>query len=136
MKEPAAYAGSMLFLLNDVVLTIDPAQAVPPLEAGKFAGVSLDKLSALGAELFTGDPALARNNPERARRLAALIVMKSPEINAALFVAPSRGCSPSQVACRYAALTLDILASLNVRQTNGILTAADADHAVWRRLAA
>lgn len=126
----------MLFLLNDVILHVDPAAAVPPLDAGKFASVSLDKLSALGAELFTGDPALARNNPARAARLAALIVMKSPEINAALFMAPSRGCSTSEVACRYAALTLDILAGLDVRQKSGILTAADADQAVWRRLAA
>ena len=126
----------MLFLLNDVVLTIDPAEAVPPLAAGQFAGLSLDKLSALGAELFTGDPALARNNTVRAKRLASLIVMKSPEINAALFVAPSLGCRPEQVACRYAALTLDILAGLNVRQQSGILSATDADNAVWRRLAA
>jgi hypothetical protein len=126
----------MLFLLNDVVLTLDPGEAVPPLAAGRFADLSLDKLSALGAELFTGDPALARNNPARAARLASLIVMKSPEINAALFVAPTKGCRPEQVACRYAALTLDILAGLNVRQQSGILTATDADNAVWRRLAA
>jgi hypothetical protein len=126
----------MLFLLNDVVLTIDPHQAPPPLGAETFASFSLDKLSALGAELFTGDPALARNNPARAARLASLIIMKSPEINAALFVAPSRGCRPEQVACRYASLTLDILAGLNLRQQSGILTATDADNAVWRRLAA
>ena len=126
----------MLFLLNDVVLTIDPGEGAPPLDAGKFASVSLDKLSALGAELFTGDPALARNNPAKARRLAALIVLKSPEINAALFVAPARGCRAEQVACRYASLTLDILAGLNVRQQAGILSATDADNAVWRRLAA
>jgi hypothetical protein len=109
---------------------------VPPLAAGKFADVSLDRLGVLGAELFTSDPALARNNPARAARLASLIVMKSPEINAALFVAPSMGCRPEQVACRYAALTLDILAGLNLRQQSGILTATDADNAVWRRLAA
>jgi hypothetical protein len=126
----------MLFLLNDVVLTLDPADAVPPLAAGKFSDLSLNKLSALGAELFTSDPALARNKPERARRLASLIVMKSPEINAALFVAPTVGCRPEQVACRFATLTLDILAGLNVRQQSGILSAADADNAVWRRLAA
>jgi hypothetical protein len=126
----------MLFLLNDVVLTIDPGEATPPLGAEKFARLSLDKLSALGAELFTGDPALARNNPVRAARLASLIVMKSPEINAALFVAPAKGCRPEQVACRYASLTLDILAGLNLRQQSGILTATDADNAVWRRLAA
>ena len=126
----------MLFLLNDVVLTLDPGDAVPPLAAGKFADLGLDRLSALGAELFTRDPALARTNPARAKRLASLIVMKSPEINAALFVAPSIGCRPEQVACRYASLTLDILAGLNLRQQSGILSATDADNAVWRRLAA
>ena len=54
----------MLFLLNDVVLTLDPADAVPPLAAGKFADLGLGRLSELGAELFTNDPAPAEAVPE------------------------------------------------------------------------
>ena len=39
---------------------------------------------------------------ERAKRLAALIVTKAPTVNAALFLAPVRGCSTGEVAYRYA----------------------------------
>ena len=119
----------MLFLLNDVVLTIDPREAVPPLDAGKFSNLSLNKLSALGAELFTGDPGLARNKPERARRLASLIVMKSPEINAALFVAPTKGCRPEQVACRFATRTSPWASHLtSSSQSMGVLSVIRDGH--------
>ena len=44
--------------------------------------------------MFAKDPLLHITAPEKAMRLAALIINKSPEINAALFIAPGRGGEP------------------------------------------
>lgn len=126
----------MLFLLNDVILHVDSHSDTPPLDAGKFAALTLDQVTRLGAELYAMDPLLHQTNPTRAKRLASLILMKAPEVNAAHFFSPGQGASPSQVSTRYAALTLDILAGLNARQQAGTLSTVDADQAVWRRLAA
>ena len=61
---------------------------------------------------------------------------KAPDANAALFIAPSRGCLVDQVQVRYAQLGLEIMASLWERQKSGSLTNVEADRQVWRRLAA
>jgi hypothetical protein len=121
----------MYFLLNDVILTVDPSQHTPPVN-----GISLDTVSRLGAELYAADPLLHQNNPERARRLASLILSKAPEVNAALFVAPARNCSVAQVACRYAQVSVEIMGNLYARQQQGALSTLAADKEVWRRLAA
>ncbi len=121
----------MYFLLNDVILTVDPAQHAPPVDA-----LSLDNVSRLGAELFATDPLLHQTNPERAKRLAALILSQAPEVNAALFVAPAKNCSVSQVSCRYAQVSVEIMGSLYARQQQGSLNTVAADNEVWRRLAA
>jgi hypothetical protein len=130
------YKGVMMFLLNDVVLKLESQDLAPPLDQSQFANLRADTVSALGAELYAMDPLLHLNNPERAKRLAALIILKTPEINAALFLAPSRNCSPSQVSCRYAQLGFEVMSSLFSRQQDGGLTTVAADREVWRRLAA
>jgi hypothetical protein len=121
----------MYFLLNDVILTVDPSVHAPPVDA-----ISLDAVSRLGAELYAANPLLHQTNPERAKRLAALILSKAPEVNAALFVAPSKNCSVAQVACRYAQVSVEIMGALYARQQQGALTTVSADKEVWRRLAA
>lgn len=126
----------MLFLLNDVVFNFEAAQIAPPLDANQFAALRLDTVTALGAELFASDPMLPRNNPEKANRLASLIALRAPQINAALFVAPSRGCKPGQVSCRFAQLGFEVVSSLWTRQQAEGLTTVQADREVWRRLAA
>jgi hypothetical protein len=126
----------MMFLLNDVVLKLEGHELAPPLDAAQFANLRADTVSALGAELYATDPLLHLNNQERAKRLAALIILKTPEINAALFLAPGRNCSPSQVSCRYAQLSFEVMSSLFSRQLEGALTTVQADREVWRRLAA
>ena len=126
----------MLFLLNDVILSIDSAELTPPITSDRFAQVSLNYVAKLGQELYAAEPLLHLKAPERAMRLAALIIAKQPSVNAALFIAPSRNCQPEQVAFRYAALGVEVLGALLERQKSGSLTNAEADRQVWRRLAA
>lgn len=126
----------MLFLLNDIVLDLAPRKLAPPVLAERFAPLSLQCVQDLGCELFSEDPLLHRNNLTRSERLAMLIVAKSPEINAALFVAPARGCPTAHVCVRYAALGPVLLATLSERQQEGAMNAVVADREVWRRMAA
>ncbi|AZS23494.1 MULTISPECIES: hypothetical protein [unclassified Caulobacter] len=126
----------MLFLLNDVVLSFDPAELTPPVTRDRFAKLSLSYVGELGKELFSEEPLLHLKDRERAERLAALIVSKAPDVNAALFIAPGRGCRVADVQVRYAQLGIEIMATLLERQNSGALTNIEADRQVWRRLAA
>jgi hypothetical protein len=126
----------LYFLMNDTLFELDERNLVSPLDARRFASLSLSFVIQLGQELFAEDPLLARNSPERARRLAMLLALKQPGMNAALFVAPGRGCRPDQVGARFAELSIEVLAALHARQDAGGLDAVSADREVWRRLAA
>ena len=88
MKADQAYNRRMLFLLNDALIALD-AHDEPPIDPARFRALSLSFLLRLGAEMFAEEPLLHKTNPERAKRLATLIRSKSPQVNAALFVAPA-----------------------------------------------
>ena len=92
----------MLFLMNDVVLSFDANELTPPMTRDRFAKLSLNYVSELGRELFAAEPLLHHKDVEKVSRLAALMVLKAPDINAALFVAPGRGCRVADVQVRYA----------------------------------
>jgi hypothetical protein len=126
----------MLFLMNDALLNLDAQGSVPPAAPARFRALSLDFVLKLGAELFAEDPLLHRNQPERARRLALLIRSKAPEVNAALFVAPSAACPPDHVAARVAEVSMEVMAALYTRWREGLLDTVSADRDVWKRLAA
>lgn len=126
----------MLFLLNDVVLKLDTDVLSFAQQRSARAPLGFDFITRLGCELFSEDPLLHRNRSERARRLASLVVVKAPTINAALFVAPSAGCGPDQVSFRYAQVDFALMCSLSAKQKDGHLSPLDADRQVWRRLAA
>ncbi|ATQ41970.1 hypothetical protein CSW64_05860 [Caulobacter mirabilis] len=126
----------MLFLMNEVVLNLAALDLAPPIAARRFAKLDLQFVSQLGAELYSEEPLLQRVAPDRAMRLAALIVAKAPEVNAALFVSPSKGCPHDQVQVRYASIGLEVMGVLYDRQRHGALTTVEADRQVWRRLAA
>jgi hypothetical protein len=126
----------MLFLLNDVVLSLDATELTPPLASDQFAKVSLSYVAKLGQELYAAEPLLHHKDLEKAKRLAALIIAKAPDINAALFVAPSRGCLVEHVQVRYAQLGPEIMGALFSQQKAGALSNTEADRQVWRRLAA
>ncbi|MFN3856471.1 MAG: hypothetical protein ACK4RV_01885 [Caulobacter sp.] len=126
----------MLFLLNDVVLNLDGGEMAPPVASNRFKALSTAFVEKLGRELFAEEPLLHRFHPERARRIASLILMKQPSVNAALFVATARGCPESQVQVRYAQISFEVMGLLYERQQHGALTTVEADRQVWRRLAA
>ena len=126
----------MLFLLNDVILSLELQVLTPPVMAQRFAALSLSSVQDLGREMFSEDPRLQHHQIESARKLASLIVAKSPEVNAALFVAPMARCRPDNVAVKLASLDMQLLAQLNYQQQSGDLTAAVADRYVWARIAA
>lgn len=126
----------MLFLLNDVVLNVSSQSVAPPAKAREFQGVDLAFVKKLGAEIFAEHPLLHRTDRHRADRLALLIASKAPQINAALFVAPSAHCAPDQVIIRFAQVGIEIISDLYTRQKNGQLTTLYTDRQVWRRLAA
>jgi hypothetical protein len=126
----------MLFLMNDVVLNLDAIDLAPPVAARRFARLSRSFVEQLGTELFSENPLLPHTDAQRAERLAALIVTKTPEINAALFVASAVGCPLDQVQTRYCQIGFEVMALLYERQKQGSLTTVEADRQVWRRLAA
>jgi len=126
----------MLFLMNEVVLSIEVSEHAPPVSAGRFARLTLPFIVKLGTELFSEEPLLPRLAPDRARRLASLIVSKTPEVNAAIFIAPTKGCPIDQVQWRFAGVGLEVMGLLLKRQQDGQLTTVEADRHVWRRLAA
>jgi hypothetical protein len=123
----------MYFLLNDVVLSLELQLMTPPMMARRFSALTIEDVQRLGRELFAEEPRLQHRRPERAKRLACLIVSKAPELNAALFVAPSKECGPDRVAVRLATLDIQLLAELHHDQQAGKLTAAVADRMVWSR---
>jgi len=126
----------MLFLMNEVVLNLDAIDLTPPVAARRFARLTMPFVNQLGAEMFSEEPLLHRVAPDRARRLAALIIAKQPDINAALFIAPGRGCRIEQVQSRFCAIGFEVMGLLYERQRQGALTTLEADRQVWRRLAA
>ena len=126
----------MLFLMNDAVLQLDGSDAPPPLPPSRLNALSLSHVLKLGAELYSQRPLLHREDPERARRLALLVRAKAPEVNAALFVAPTAGCLPEAVISRVAEVSIEIMAGLQSLERQGALNPVTADREVWRRLAA
>ena len=126
----------MLFLLNDVMLNLGGPMKPPPLDIKQMSALTFSAIERLGGEMFAEDPLLHRHDPERACRLALLLATKRPEINAALFAAPAKGCSPELVQVRYASLSLEAMAGLYAEHRAGGLTPFTADRQVWRRMAA
>jgi hypothetical protein len=126
----------MLFLLNDRLLRLEPHDLAAPLRAAQVQALSFDFVVQLGRELFAEEPLLPHVAPGRACRLAALIIARQPEINAALFVPPAQGCDPDEVQTRFVYIGLEVMSLLHERQEAGNLTNVFADRQVWRRLAA
>ena len=135
-ESRAVQIGAMLFLMNDVVLSLDEAKMAPRSVGLRFRALPMASVSKLGQEFYAETPLLHLTRPERAKRLAALIVSKSPGVNAAQFIAPSFGCPPAEVSVRYATVDRSVMARLAERQDEGLLDTVWTDRQVWRRLAA
>jgi hypothetical protein len=126
----------MLFLLNDVVLSVEFSELSQPAIAQSVSSMSLAQVTALGQEMFSQSPRLQHQSQSAAVRLATLITAKNPEINAALFSAPSIGCPPAAVTVRFVTLGLDMIHDFKGYQTNGKLNKVLVDYHVWGKLRA
>ncbi|CAL4868881.1 hypothetical protein MMA231_03170 [Asticcacaulis sp. MM231] len=126
----------MYFLLNDLILDIDSAHIMNPLDADRFDALSIDYIALLGKEMFAEDPATHRKNPERARRLAYLIHMKMPRVNAAQFFPTSNSGTPDSIDASFKSINELALGMLYEQQKIGQLDAGKIDTQVWHRMAA
>jgi hypothetical protein len=126
----------MLFLLNDVVLSLYRETFSLGLGARDIRKLTFPAIIKLGQELYAEDPLLQKTSPERARRLASLITSKAPMINAALFVAPAAHCPPDEVMVRFVNAEFEVMADFYTRQKDGLLDTVGVDKRLWRRLAA
>jgi len=127
---------TQLFLMNEVVLNLDPMRAAAPVRPRGFRALSFNAVLRMGQELYAEHPLLHFARPEGARRLATLLSAKAPSINSALFVAPGFACSAEEVTVRLASTSLELMLDLYERQCAGVLDAVHTDRQVWRRLAA
>lgn len=123
----------MLFLLNDRVLHVDDGDLSGPLPQAVVDRLTPECVEMLGAELYAAEPLLHASNPDLARKLARLIAVKNPGVNAAHFFAEQEGCDPEHVEARFTRVDPPKLRTLRRRQAEGALTPLHADHAVWRR---
>ncbi len=126
----------MLFLLNDVVFRIDGVADDARLTGEAFQKLAFPAVLRMGQELFADALLLPRTDPDKARRLGALIQAKAPMINAALFITPVAGCAPHEVIVRFASAQFEVMVDLFNLQRAGELDTVAADRKVWRRLAA
>jgi hypothetical protein len=126
----------MLFLMNDVVFSLDGVARGARLRGRRFSQLSMPAIIRMGQELYATEPLLQHSRPDRAQRLGALISSKAPMINAALFVAPSHDCAPADVTVRFVSAQFEVMAELYTLQQDGGLNAVKADRHIWRRLAA
>ncbi len=123
----------MLFLMNDWVMQFDQKALVEDLVGFNVRDITFPQVLVLGQELYAEEPQLHLRQPAQARKLAALVMAKQPEVNAVLFVPPHQGCNPRDVTVRYCAVAFDLLAQLlKVQETqkNG----AWANKEVWNKL--
>ncbi|WP_304169989.1 hypothetical protein, partial [Phenylobacterium aquaticum] len=126
----------MLFLMNDVVLDLDNPKFAPKAMSRRFDALSFNAVTRLGQELYAEEPLLHLTRPDRAKRLAALILAKAPAINAAQFIATRFGGASQDVLVSYRQVDGVVMAQLSLRQDEGELDTLHTDSKVWRRLAA
>jgi len=123
----------MLFLMNDTILDFSLRGVISPQEEGRLRMTSYADILNEGARMFRDKPDFHRTNPEAAKRLAALIVAKAPQANAALFDITPASKGPD-VKPYVVSLSIEVLASLYAEFKAGKLTRALVDYRVWDRL--
>ncbi|MBW8732738.1 MAG: hypothetical protein JF571_00230 [Asticcacaulis sp.] len=126
----------MYFLLNDLILDLDPERMNQPLDDERFGALSIDYIAYLGQEMFAEDAGAHRRNPERAKRLAYLIMLKRPYVNAAQFFASVPGGGPDSVETDFKSINDIVLGAMYQQQMMGMLNASKVDQEVWHRMAA
>jgi hypothetical protein len=123
----------MLFLMNDWVMQFDQRGMAEDLIGFNVRDITFPQVLILGQELYASEPQLHVRQPAQARKLAALVMAKQPEVNALLFVAPHQDCNPRDVAVRYCNVAFDMLAQLLSLQDSQ-RSAGWANKEVWNKL--
>jgi hypothetical protein len=126
----------LFFLLNDLILDIDTERMSHPLDDERFAALTIEYVAYLGQEMFAQDPQAHRRNPERAKRLAYLITLKRPRVNAAQFFATVSSGAPETVETDFKSINEIVLGAMYQQQMMGMLNASKVDQEVWHRMAA
>jgi hypothetical protein len=126
----------LYFLLNDLILDIDAARMMQPLDAERFSALSADYIAQLGKEMFAEDVHAHRSNPERARRLCYLLHLKMPRINAAQFFVTAGNGAAESVDASFKSLNEMAMGMMFEQQKIGQLDARKVDNEVWHRMAA
>ena len=123
----------MLFLLNDVVYRLDPANLVTT-KSGRNGSRHLRDVEHLVRKMYSAEPRLHRTSPDRAVQAIKMIMTKLPDVNAAWFGAPVTKCDPKRVRIRYANVSIEVIADLYSRQKRSALTPAMVDYFIWQHV--
>jgi hypothetical protein len=123
----------MLFLMNDTILDFSLRAVIPPREEARLRAMSYADILNEGARMFREKPNFYLVDTNAAQRIAALIVAKAPQANAALFDLTPLG-KGATVKPFVVSLSIELLANLYTDFKAGRLTRELVDQRVWSRL--
>lgn len=123
----------MLYLFNDAVVEVDRISALPPEALRGIAGLNLDGVLGMVADMVRRDPDFPRNDPAKTRRVAQMLLYRAPQMNAALIV-PGRDGQPGEA--RMLSLGVKVIHDLHHLHGAGALTLDLVRREVWTRAAA
>jgi hypothetical protein len=123
----------MLFLMNDTILDFSLRAVIPPRDEARLLLTSYADILAEGARMFREKPNFYLVDHDAAKRLAALIVAKAPQANAALFDITPTGKGP-MIKPYVVSLSIEVLANLYTEFKADRLTRELVDRRVWSRL--
>lgn len=126
----------MLFLLNDTILDFDATGMAPYEVANHIHSLSLQQVIDLVSEAFTKTPTLPSTAPNAACKAAVMLLLKLPQINAALFLPALQPDGEVRYASRFAALDPPVIYDLKGMQDRGRLTPGVVNACVWGAAAA
>lgn len=121
----------MLFLLNDVVLEFEAARLAPPAVAGHLARLPFQRVAELVREAFAENPRLPSASIAESQKLALMIALKHPEVNAALVLGPGRVCTVNEVSVQFASLAGELMFQLKGLQEQRRLNPGAVNAMVW-----
>jgi hypothetical protein len=119
--------------MNDTILDFSLRAVIPPKEEVRVKATSYAEILNEGARMFREKPNFHLTDPEAAKRLAALIVAKAPQANAALFDIKPAGKGPA-LKPFVVSLSIDVLANLYAEAKADRLTRDLVDRLIWSRL--
>ncbi len=116
--------------MNDTILDFSLLAVIPPQEEHRLRYMSYADILNEGVRLFHEKPNFHVTDPQTAKRLAALIVAKAPQANAALFDTTPKDkakiTKPIVVS-----ISIEVLAGLYTEFKAGRLTRDLVDRRVW-----